>query len=242
MEEQKFQINLENGIKELVIREGEAPEKLPEKAPIPVSLYGNIDSVARFLEKRVELINIDNAHIIVNREQVSITLIINESDAYKRGTIGGKLQVHPAFEAFGINNNKIWTPNELGMFCKMNRSFFADRSENMKLVATLMNFTATINNKLDKQLQENGSHADSFSQVVNSNLPEKFTVKLPIFKGFSADSIEVETFAQVDGRQVQFVLLSPGAKETIEELRDKVIDEQIASIKEIAPKIVIIDE
>ena len=129
MEEQKFQINLENGIKELVIREGEAPEKLPEKAPIPVSLYGNIDSVARFLEKRVELINIDNAHIIVNREQVSITLIINESDAYKRGTIGGKLQVHPAFEAFGINSNKVWTPNELGMFCKMNRSFFADRSE-----------------------------------------------------------------------------------------------------------------
>ena len=96
--------------------------------------------------------------------------------------------------------------------------------------------------RLDKQLQENGSRTDNFSQVVNSNLPDKFTVKLPVFKGLPAEILEVETFAQVDGRQVQFVLLSPGAKETLEEQRDKVIDEQVTSIKEIAPDIVIIEE
>ena len=34
---------------------------------------------------------------------------------------------------------------ELGLFFKMNRAFFADKSENMALVTTLMNFTADVN-------------------------------------------------------------------------------------------------
>ena len=56
-----------------------------------------------------------------------------------------------------------------------------------------------------------------------------------------AETIEVETFAQVNGREVAFVLLSPGAQATLEDLRDKVIDDEIAKIKEIAPEIAIIE-
>lgn len=70
----------------------------------------------------------------MNREAVEITLIINESDEYKRGKVAGKLSYNPKFIEFGINSNKVWTPTELGLFIKMNRAFFADRNENMKLV------------------------------------------------------------------------------------------------------------
>ena len=52
---------------------------------------------------------------------------------------------------------------------------------------------------------------------------------------------KVEAFAQVNGREVAFVLLSPGAQVTLEDLRDKVIDEQLEQIKEIAPEIAIIE-
>ncbi len=55
------------------------------------------------------------------------------------------------------------------------------------------------------------------------------------------ETIEVETFAQVNGREVAFVLLSPGAQVTLEDLRDKVIDEQLEQIREIAPEIAIIE-
>lgn len=61
------------------------------------------------------------------------------------------------------------------------------------------------------------------------------------FKGMPAETIEVETFAQVNGREVAFVLLSPGAQATLEDLRDKVIDDEIARIKDIAPEIAIIE-
>lgn len=127
------------------------------------------------------------------------------------------------------------------MFFKMNRAFFADRKTNMELVTTLMNFTATINSKIDRAVAENGSRTDNFVQMVNSNLPESFTIVLPIFKGMPAETIEVETFAQVSGREVAFTLLSPGAQATLEDLRDKVIDSEVAKIREIAPDIAVIE-
>ena len=245
MQNEKLQINFAPGMAkaELVLREGVAPKELDPKAPVKTKLNGVIGAVVEYLTKRINTGQFaqKDCHILVNRENIEITLIINEADEYKRGEIVGKLDYNPKFVEFGINGGKIWTPTELGMFIKMNRAFFADRSENMKLVSCLMNFTADVNNKIDRAVKENGNRTDNFAQVVNSNLPESFTIQMPIFKGMQPETIEVETFAQVNGREVAFVLLSPGAKATLEDLRDKVIDEQLKQIREIAPEIAIIE-
>lgn len=245
MQNEKLQINFAPGMAkaELVLREGVAPKELDPKAPVKTKLNGVIGAVVEYLTKIINTGQFaqKDCHILVNRENIEITLIINEADEYKRGEIVGKLGYNPKFVEFGINGGKIWTPTELGMFIKMNRAFFADRSENMKLVSCLMNFTADVNNKIDRAVKENGNRTDNFAQVVNSNLPESFTIQMPIFKGMQPETIEVETFAQVNGREVAFVLLSPGAQATLEDLRDKVIDEQLKQIREIAPEIAIIE-
>lgn len=245
MQNEKLQINFAPGMAkaELVLREGVAPKELDPKAPVKTKLNGVIGAVVEYLTKRINTGQFaqKDCHILVNRENIEITLIINEADEYKRGEIVGKLGYNPKFVEFGINGGKVWTPTELGMFIKMNRAFFADRAENMKLVSCLMNFTADVNNKIERAIAENGNRTDNFAQVVNSNLPDSFTIQMPIFKGMPAETIEVETFAQVNGREVTFVLLSPGAQATLEDLRDKVIDDEIAKIKEIAPEIAIIE-
>ena len=245
MQNEKLQINFAPGMAkaELVLREGVAPKQLDPKAPVKTLLNGVIGAVVEYLTKRINTGQFaqKDCHILVNRENIDITLIINEADEYKRGEIVGKLGYNPKFVEFGINGGKVWTPTELGMFIKMNRAFFADRAENMKLVSCLMNFTADVNNKIDRAVKENGNRTDNFAQVVNSNLPESFTIQMPIFKGMQPETIEVETFAQVNGREVAFVLLSPGAQAMLEDLRDKVIDEQLKQIREIAPEIAIIE-
>lgn len=245
MQNEKLQINFAPGMAkdELVLREGVASKELDPKAPVKTKLNGVIGAVVEYLTKRINTGQFaqKDCHILVNRENIEITLIINEADEYKRGEIVGKLGYNPKFIEFGINGGKVWTPTELGMFIKMNRAFFADRAENMKLVSCLMNFTADVNNKIDRAVKENGNRTDNFAQVVNSNLPESFTIQMPIFKGMQPETIEVETFAQVNGREVAFVLLSPGAQATLEDLRDKVIDEQLKQIREIAPEIAIIE-
>lgn len=246
MQNEKLQINLAAGMErgEIILREVQGVNELPVKPPVKIKIEGTIGSVREFLKQRIGTTQIEETrcHIIFDRDKISIQLIYNEHDEYLRGEVSGKLELNPKFVEFGINSGKVWTPSELGIFLKMNKSFFLDKGENMKLVSELMNFTATVNNKIEKSIKESGDRTDNFSQIANSNLPKAFTVSIPIFKGCSAETIEIETFSQISGRDVAFVLLSPGANQVLEEIRDKVIDEQLSKIREIAPNIAIIEQ
>ena len=212
-------INLAPGMNEIIIREGAAPKVLDPKAPVKMNINGTIGAPVEFLKKRINAGQFEqkNCHIIVDREKITIELVVNESDEYTRGTIKGTLQFHPKFIEFGIKN------------------------VNMTLVSACKNFTATVNNAIERSIKENGDRTDNFAQVVNSNLPESFTLSIPVFKGGDKENLEVETFAKIDGRNVAFVLMSPGAEETLETLRDTAIDKELEAIKEIAPEIAIIE-
>lgn len=261
MENEKLQINMAEGQTELVIREGKAVNILDVKPPVKINIEGTIGAPVEFLQRRfkhcfiaalAEKPTIEDilhnhfdptrCHVIVNREKVLIQLVIDEHDEYKRGTVVGKLEIHPKFKEFGINSDKSWDPNDLGQFLKMNRAFFPDKQKNMNLVSELKNFEAKVNNTIEKQREDKGSFKDNYSAIVTSNLPDVFTVEIPVFKGYPRELIEVEFYSTVSGREVFLNLVSPGANELLETLRDKAIDEQIEKIREIAPNMVIIEQ
>lgn len=229
---------------ELIIREGKAPDQLPILEPQRIMINGTIGAPYEFLLRRLKVpdqIDIGRSFILVNREQISIELATNFDEPYNTNTISGQLDPHPKFKEFGINNGKAWEPNELGQFFKMHRFFFADKSENMKIVTDLLNFEAKVNVAIEKQKSEKGDFKDNYSGAVQSNLPGTFKLKIPIFKGQEPEEIEVEFYSSVNGRDVKLQLVSPGANQMLEDIRDEVIDEQIELIREIAPEIVIIE-
>ena len=225
---------------EVVLREGKAPVALDPKEPERVVINGTIDAPIRWLEKRVELINQKATNIIVNRDKMRMALTIDETSYYQT-EINGILQASKEMQEFGINVEKKWEPIKLSKFIKMHRAFFTDKSQNMMLVSTLKNFKAKVNQDIERSKEENGSKVDNYSQVVDSNLPKSFKLNIPLFKGFACEEIEVEIYADVDGRDVSLSLVSAGANETIEEYKNKVIDEQLGVIRQIAPDIVIIE-
>lgn len=230
---------------EIIIREVNTVNELSVKPPIRVDIVGTLPSVREFLSKRIDQpdqINQKKCRIIVNREDMDIILITNEDDEYHQGKVVGCLTKHPRFESFGINSGYKWSPVELGQFIKMNRAFFTDKDANMKLVSELKNFVANINAKIEKEKNENGSFKDNYSGVVTSNLPGSFKLKIPLFKGGKPEEIEVEFYADVDGRDVRLRLYSPGAAETMEKVRDEYIDEQLEQIRVLAPDIAIIEQ
>lgn len=81
-------------------------------------------------------------------------------------------------------------------------------------------------------------------KFLGQDIPEKERWQ---FLQDNADAIEKIGYthrftpADVDGREVSLSLVSAGANETIEEYKNKVIDEQIEAIKGVAPDIVIIE-
>lgn len=230
---------------EVVLRKVTSVNELPVRAPVKIDIVGTLNAPYEFLSKRIDQtdqINQKKCLVIVDRDTMDITLVTNEDDEYKRGKVLGSLEVHPKLVAFGINGPKEWEPNELGQFFKMNRAYFTDKTKNMELVTILKNFQAKIESKIEKQKADDGKFADSFSGVVSSNLPDGFKVNLPIFKGSKPEEFEVEFYSKVNGRTIFLQLVSPGAQEVMDNVKDNAIDDQIKKIRELAPDIAIIEQ
>lgn len=241
-EQQPIVVNLPEGQNTLTLLQGQAPAQLDNKEPVKINIEGVIFSPLNFLDKRVKDIDQHKAHIIVCRDALQILLVINEDDAYTRGKVLGTLALSKIYKELGINTNKAWSPEKLGQFLKLNRSFFVDKNGGMKIVNLLKSFEAKVSQDVARETNEKGNRTASFKQAVDSNIPEKFKLKLPIFSGGDFVEVEVETYASVDGMDVSICLQSAGANEVIEDTKATVISDVIEKIRAIAPEIAIIEQ
>ena len=82
--EKLTELNTEEG-QETIIRFGDA---LPLKEPKAVSISGTIDAPARWVEKRKDDIVSADAHVLVDRDHMSITLKTDENSAYSNQIVG----------------------------------------------------------------------------------------------------------------------------------------------------------
>lgn len=242
----KVEVNITNytGEKpiEVLFREGAAPRALDAKAPEKIDVTGVITNPVSWLEKRVDGIDQHKANVLVERDAMKITLTVNEDEPYQKGQIIGIAEYSKIYKDFGINDPQCgWTPAKLGQFLRLNRALFEDKEQCMKLVSSLKNFTAKAKSEIEKQRDPSGSRADVYRTQVESNLPKSFAVCLPIFKGKEKTTIDVEFDHYLTDGEVFLQLVSPGAKEMADEWRDRVIDEEIAKIRELAPEIAILE-
>lgn len=232
---------------EVVIREltDEVKDKLPIQEPKQVTISGQITAVFAFLEKRWKAadnqIDHSRTHILVDRDNVKMSLVVNETDARNAKLITGKAELSRQYKSFGINTDKEWDPYDLGQFFRINRTYFANVTENMDLVNILKSFKATILSNVEREIKDNGSVTDVYKKVVDSNLPESFDVSIPIFKSTDPEKIKIDIIAHVSGRDVTLCLISADAAAIVEDVRDKLIDDQLDKIKELAPEIPIIE-
>ena len=241
-EQQPIVLNLPEGQNTLTLLQGQAPAQLDKKAPVKIDIKGVIFAPLDFLDKRVKDIDQHKAHILVCRDKLQILLIINEDDEYNRGKVLGTLEFSEIFKKLGINGSKEWSPEQLGQFLKLNRSFFVDKNEGMKIVNLLKSFEAKVSQDVARETNEKGNRTASFKQAVDSNIPDKFKMRLPLFSGGDFVEIEVETYASVDGMDVSICLQSAGANEVIEDTKATVISDVIEKIRAIAPEIAIIEQ
>lgn len=240
-ENQPIVVNLPEGQNTLTFLHGNAPKQLDILPPEKTLIAGTIEAPLEFLRKRVEDINQHKAHILVNRNELYIMLIFNEDDAYNRGQVSGVMKLSKVFQQFGINSEKQWVPEQLGQFLKLNRTYFTNREDNMKVVNALKTFNAKVNQTVERETKENGNRAFSYRQAVDSNIPDKFNLRIQVISGGNPVEIEVETYASIDGNQVSIALQSPGANDVIEEVRNNSINSVIEEIRKIAPEIAIIE-
>ena len=233
----ELNFNVKDGVNTLEIREGKALEL---KEPVKLDLSGIIDTVTRFLEKRMGTFEDKSAHILVDREVMTITLVTDEHNHYF-DQVSGKLILNPDFTKWNINTGKAWNPKELSEFVKMNRACFDVRDTAMQLSAELSNIKV----KVDKEFERSDNNRGDFraviaQKVIASNIPERFRLSLPIFKGTDPVSFEVEVYVSPDNYAC--TLVSPEANDFVFTVKNNIIDSQLDIIKELAPDIVVIEQ
>ncbi len=222
-------------VKEIIYRTGEA---LPLREKTPVRLTGIIDTPRLWLEKRKDTFHHTQSYIKINKSSKTITLTINEED-YCKTIITGQLSVSDEFDRFQINTGTYFTNFEMADLIRMSRSYFSNRDVAMRLVSELRNFKAKIDKEVEKTDNTRGDRRLLIAQTVESNLPEKFSLNIPLFRGMRRQEIEVEVDIRAD--DMACTLVSPHAQEAIDDNVTFLIEEQIQAIRGIAPNIVIVE-
>ena len=248
MEEEKVvTVNIENytGEKpiEVIVRKGEAAkavDPLPEKEPLKCNLSGTIDAPANWLEKRASELDSKAIYAIVDREKLSIGLVVNETDARNKRTIVGKAEMSEVYKDFRINDNDGWEPSKLGQFVRLHRAFFEESKVATELVAKLKKFSANVQSKLAKEQDRNGSMKVAYEQEVTSNLPTSFKVNIPIFKGEEKRLIEVEVDHYIQGADCYLQLFSPDALDVVENTTENLLRAEVERLQKAVPDIVVI--
>ena len=101
---------------EVILREGKAAPELEPKAPVKTNLSGTIGTVVEYLTKRInaEQFLQKDCHIIVDREKVSIELVINEADEYIAATSRARwLSTRHSFVSASTTPKRIGNPPNL---------------------------------------------------------------------------------------------------------------------------------
>lgn len=233
--EKLTEMNIEDG-KDMVIRFGDA---LPLKEPKYVSIHGTIDAPARWVEKRKDDIVSADAHILVDRDHMTITLNTDENNFYS-DQIVGTLTLSTEMQEFGINTGEYMSCFDMADRIKQLRTYFETQQDAMKLVTELRNFKAKIDKELELSDDKRGNQKIMRAQTVESNLPKSFNVNMPIFKGTEKRTFEVEV--EINPNDLSCTLVSPDAHDIVVQERDNQMDAVLGRIGDAAPNIVIIEQ
>ena len=219
----ELSVEVNGNQKELIIREGAAPIQHELRTLV---IGGSINAPGDFLDVRKEQFPIDGTHVLINRDSGTIQLNAQDREDVGKILIKGSLDEHPDFTRSGVNDpDKVRSLNELAGWIKMNRKFFESKVVAMNLVSQLRNFKATVNKILEEKSDDRANYSTLKEQVVNSNIPETFTLTLPLFVGFKQVKFDVEVV--IDPDDFSCALISPDAADEMRKLKEVTLDEQI---------------
>ncbi|HWJ30177.1 MAG TPA: hypothetical protein VNS32_26820 [Flavisolibacter sp.] len=224
--------------KPITILEGKA---LEEKAPLKIVMNGDIKTVSTFVEKRkkansqleadagLQTINPDRAIVIVNKEDLSILLLLDPESVYG-AEVKAKLEMEPELEKFGIESDRKFTQQQLIKLLKYGKRWFADQSSHETLLQAYMKLDVRVTADLSNDAPDGrGNRANSFAKKVTSNIPEDFILNIPIFKGQDYKKFRVEICLDSTDGSTKFWLESVELAELIQVESEIILKKELES-------------
>jgi len=197
-----------------------------------LSITGNIDAVSDWIATRKKNFKPEDAHITIDADTKTIILVIDEHHPINT-IITGKFTDNPELVKFGINTTKRYAPSELASVLKLNRIFFPSREQHTALLKNLKNHEAKITTQLKETDDDRGNTENSINTQLASNVDEKFTLQMPLFKG-SAEKVKFEVNVGIELRDkgISLWLDSVELKELTTEKMDTIMNAKVKEYRD----------
>jgi hypothetical protein len=241
---EKIELKLDGVPNELVIREGQAQSPLPLREPNVIAIVGDIHSVANFIKDRAQghnsqSIDKNKAIVLVNKDAKTIILKLDPENYYG-ATITANLEASKELQEFGINTTTRYNRKSLLDKLRFGRLFFEDKNQHANTLVGLSKLRIKSQTEIEQENNNQGNKRSlvDVKTVDDGGLVKNFNITLPLFKGFSAQKIEVEICYEVVNGDVSFWLESIGLKEAM----DGAVDDIFKTELEAAEGFVIINQ
>jgi hypothetical protein len=222
MKDENININLPEGTKEVVVRHGQA---LPLDPPKKVIIGGLIDAPASFYQVRAGTFEEKQSHLLVDRENLTIKLIIDETN--EKGTeVTGTLYLAEELKQFGINKN-VYTKKQFSDLLRLNRRYFAKREQYDKIIEQLANFNYSRQIEGENKNDNKGNTRLLVDKKLKQNLESTFRLNIKLFEGQPKVTFDVEILVDVTDADTKFWLESIELNELLESKRDEIFTTQI---------------
>jgi hypothetical protein len=236
MEKNETNITVENGIKELIIRHGEA---LPLKEVQDINIYGTIDAPLRFIKNRKNEPSfvVNESHVTVNKEAGSIALFVFEHCTHS-DIIGGKITISEKVNSFDLQSEKYRSPEDTANFLRKKKHFFDSEAEYTNIFTSLRTFRAKVEQQIAQIKDDTGNYEQKRIQAVEHNIPKTFTIRVPIFTGTDPVKVEVEILVS---KSLDVALFSTDLMQKIDQMRDEIVDDVVQNIQKECPGLLVIN-
>jgi hypothetical protein len=173
-------------------------------------------------------------HALVDLENQRIRLNVNKNKEYNQGyqaIIAGELMLSGDLKRFNINEDDEMSPRKMADKLKRLKIFFKDPNQNHEIVSALMNLVGKSTKDFSRSEDNRGNLKASLDKKVNTNLPETFTLSVPIFEGFPPLTFQVEIGVDERDGGLSVWLESTELFSLMIEMRDKAISTEVAALE-----------
>lgn len=210
---------------------------LEQKQPNTIKFEGDIKTVSNFLKVRrskgagYQSIDVAKAVIIVDKFNRTIELFTDPENTFG-ASIKGKLELSNELKAFSINELRKFTRTELVAIIKMNRIYFENREKHLEILTAFQKIESTVNYSAKDGSDDRGNKERQFVKNVTTNAPMSFTLRLPIFKGFEAQSLSVEVCLDIEEGTAKFWLESVQLNELLQTCVEEIFNNELNEAKD----------
>ncbi len=229
---QEININVENGIKELVIRKGDAA---PIKEPVKLIVENvSFDSLIEFVEKGEtnEVFDKQKSVAIINTGLGIIEFRSNYKDIDSEN-IKARLVPSEYLQRFNINKNKSFTRKDIYKLIQFNNRFI-DSPDWRDILVKIQSVKLTQEKKIEHNLKDQRGNQKASVEVQNSiDFIDEFILNIPIFQNQEPSKFTVQVLLDAVDNDIAFWLESPALEEIIQMTIENTLTEYANKLKEL---------